>query len=116
VLPTDHDLRLLKQENVARLRGEWGLDVQGAVLNALRAVNAGGHQRLEVALGALPGRSRNRPHVTAVREDGYEANEAVVDFNPNNRCAGSDLLWRPRLRVVISIEAPKQRWDRFGDS
>ena len=117
-LPTEQDSRLLKQETGARLRTEWELEVQRTVLAALSAIHAGGHQRVDVdhPIPEQGSFARVDLTVTAVREDGYEADEVVVDINPESRYAGSDLLWQLTVRVLISIEPPEQRWNRFGDS
>lgn len=117
-LPTEQDIRLLKQETAARLRTEWELEVQSAVLDALRAVQAGGHRRIDVR-HPIPEQghmARIELTVATVREEGYEADEVVVTITPENRYAGSSLLWQLTLRVLISIEPPEQAWDRLGDS
>lgn len=117
-LPTEEDIRLLKQESAARLRTEWELQVQRAVLDALRAVQAGGSHRIDIdhpvpQHGRL---ARIEFTVTAVREDDYEADEVVVEISPERRYAGSSLLWQLTVRVLISIEPPEQRWDRYADT
>jgi hypothetical protein len=116
--PTEEDIRLLKQETAARLRTEWELQVQRAVLEALRAVQAGGSHRIDID-HPLPEQGRLARidlTMTAVREDGYEADEVVVEVTPERRYAGSNLLWQLTVRVLISIEPPEQRWDRYADS
>lgn len=40
--PTSDDIRLLKRETAARIRTEWEIDTQAAVLEALRHVDSGG--------------------------------------------------------------------------
>ena len=117
-LPTEQDIRLLKQETAARLRTEWELEVQGAVLDALSEAQAGGHQRIDVdhPVPQQGHMARIDLTVTAVRNDGYEADEVVIDIIPEDRYAGSNLLWQLTLRVLISIEPPEQAWDRLGDS
>jgi hypothetical protein len=117
-LPTETDLRLLKQETAARLRTEWELKIQRAVLDALRAVQTGGSRRIEVE-HPVPDQglfAQIDLTITPVREDGYEADEVVVEIHPGSRYAGSALLWQLTVRVLISIEPPEQRWDRFGDT
>jgi hypothetical protein len=117
-LPTDEDLRLLKQETAARLRTEWELAVQRQVLSALEAVQSGGTSRIEVS-HPIPTQGHFATvdiTVTEVREDGYDADEVFVEIVPEKRFAGSELLWQLTIRVLISIEPPEQRWDRFGDT
>jgi len=117
-LPTDLDRRLLKQETAARLRTEWEVDVQQSVLDVLRVIGHGGSRRIEV-MHPVQGQgpiARIDVTVEPVREDGYEADEVVVEVVPESRHAGSALLWQLIMRVLISIEPPEQRWDRFGDT
>jgi Protein of unknown function (DUF3039) len=117
-LPTDSDIRLLKQETAARLRTEWELETQQAVLDALRVVHVGGSQRIDIS-HPVPDKGAFAHidlTVAAVREDGYEADEVLVEIVPETQYAGSALLWQLTVRVLISIEPPEQRWDRFGDT
>jgi hypothetical protein len=117
-LPTEADLRLLKQETAARLRTAWEIDVQRAVLDALRTVDAGGSQRIEIQHPVIDQGTFAQVDltVTPVREDWYEADEVVVEILPESKYAGSALLWQLTVRVLISIEPPEQHWDRFGDT
>lgn len=97
--------KLLKQETAARIRTEWELEVQRLVLDALRVIHAGGTHRIEI--------SRPVPDegafayidftVAAVREDEYEADEVEIEIVPEDRYAGSALLWQLTIRVLISI-------------
>lgn len=117
-LPTEADLRLLKQETAVRLRTEWELDVQRAIRDALREVHSGGTHRIEVdhpisTEGAL---AHIDLSITAVREDGYEADEIVLEITPSRQYAGSNLLWELTVRVLISIDPPEQSWDRYKDT
>ena len=117
-LPTSRDERLLKQETAARIRTEWELAVQRAVLEALRVVHAGGTHRIEVS-HPVPGRSHFASvdlTVAAVREDGYEADEIELEVIPERRYAGSALLWQLSVRALISVSPPEQGWDRFGNT
>lgn len=117
-LPTDQDIHLLKQETAARIRTEWELQTQGAVLEALKVIHAGGSQRIDVnhpvpAQGPLACIDIT---VTAVRDESYDADEILVDITPQSKHAGSALLWQLTVRVLISIEPPEQAWDRVGDT
>lgn len=117
-LPTSRDDRLLKQETAARIRTEWELDVQRAVLEALRVVHAGGTHRIEVG-HPVPGKSHFASidlTVAAVREDGYEADEIELEVIPERRYAGSALLWQLSVRALIAVSPPEQGWDRFGNT
>lgn len=83
-LPTAEDERLLKQETAARLVTTWELNVQAQVLDALRAVHAGGSTRFEVAhpihdQGLLATLTLD---VTPVREPGYDADEIELEVFP----------------------------------
>ena len=117
-LPTMSDIRLLKQETAARLRTEWELKTQRAVLDALRDIHAGGSRRIDVShLVPTAGRLAHINFtVVAVREDDFEADEILVEIAPESKHAGCALLWQLTVRVLISIEPPEQRWDRFGDT
>jgi hypothetical protein len=95
-LPTEQDKRLLKQETAARIRTEWELDAQHLVLAALRVVHTGGTHRIEIS-HPVPDKG-TFAHidltVAAVREDGYEADEVEIEILPEDRYAGSALLWQ----------------------
>lgn len=117
-LPNEEDSRLLKQETAARLRTEWELRVQSAVLDALRLTHAGGSKRFEVE-HPVPGQGPFASvdlSVSTVREDDYEADEVMVEILPQSEYAGSSLLWQLTVRILISIDPPEQGWDRFGDT
>lgn len=117
-LPTKKDIRLLKQETAARLRTEWELRTQEAVLGVLRDIHRGGTRRFEVN-HPVPGKGRFARidcTVSVVREAEYEADEVLVEIIPDNQYAGSNLLWQLVVRVLTSIEPPEQRWDRFGNA
>ena len=117
-LPTRTDLTLLKQKTAARLRVEWELEVQRSVLSALRLIHSGGSHQFEVphpipTQGPL---GRVSLTVTPVRDTDYMADEVLVEFAPEARYLGSQLLWQLVVRVLISIEPPEQGWDRHGES
>lgn len=117
-LPSDADVRLLKQETAARLRTEWELETQNAVLEALRSVHSGGHYRTQI-LHPVPGVGHLAEvsiAVETVREDDYRADEITVEITPQPRFAASGLLWQMTIRVLISLEPPEQGWDRLGDT
>lgn len=117
-LPTAADLRLLKQETAARLRTEWELEIQRAVLSTLRKIHSGGSDRFDIQ-HPVPGLGRLAQleiTVVAVRDDHYEADEIQVEILAESKYAGSALLWQLTLRVLISIEPPEQGWDRYGDT
>lgn len=117
-LPTAADHRLLKRETAARLITEWELGVQGQVLDALREVQSGGSTQI-VIQHPVP---ENGPFaqitlvVTAVREDGYDADEIEARVVPVPSHAGSDLAWQLAVRALISLSPPVQGWDRYQDS
>ena len=117
-LPTAEDYRLLKRETAARLLTEWELGVQGQVLGALREVQSGGSVRIVIQhpipdSGQL---AQVRLAVTAVREDGYKADEIEAEIVPASSNAGSDLAWRLGIRILISLSPPEHGWDRYKDS
>jgi hypothetical protein len=117
-LPTTDDQRLLKQETAARLRTEWELEVQRQVMDALRVVQVGGTHRIKVN-HPIPTKGELAEidvHVEPVRDDGYEADEIVIETIPARGYAGSNLLWQLTLRVLITISPPEQGWDRYGDT
>ena len=117
-LPTELDKRLLKQETAARIRTEWELQAQRLVLDALRVIHAGGTHRIEIS-HPVPGEGAFAHidfTVAAVREDEYEADEIELEIVPENRHAGSALLWQLTIRALISINPPEQGWDRFAST
>lgn len=117
-MPTEDDLRLLKQETAARLRTQWELDVQRTIRDALRAVHGGGACRIDVG-HPIPDRgtiAHVALSVTAVREDDFEADEIDVDIVPTGEYAGSHLVWQLTIRVLISVCPPEQSWDRFKNT
>lgn len=117
-LPTEQDNRLLKQETAARIRTEWELEVQALLLDALRVIHAGGTHRIDIG-HPVPGKgafARIDLTVAAVRDDEYEADEVELAIVPDDRYAGSALLWQLTIRVLISINPPEQGWDRFDNT
>lgn len=117
-LPTDDDIRLLKQETAARLMTEWELGVQRLVADALHTIHGGGTAQLAIE-HPIPGEggfAQVEISVTTVREDHYEADEVVVEIVPAARFAGSNLMWQLIGRVLNSIDPPEQRWDRYKDT
>lgn len=114
-LPTDQDARLLRQETASRLRTEWELDIQKAVLGILKVIHAGGSQRIDIH---HPVRSSEpvalvNLTVAPVREDGYDADEVLLEIVPEDHFAGTHLLWQLTTRLLVSIEPPEQGWDRY---
>lgn len=117
-LPSEQDIKMLKQETAARLRTTWELATQRSVLDVLSAVNEGGSRRFDVP-HPVPGHGRLAQveiTVALVREAGYDADEVLVEVLPESTHAGSVLLWQLTIRVLISIEPPEQGWDRVGDT
>ncbi len=117
-LPTAADHRLLKRETAARLMTEWELGVQEQVLDALRDIQSGGSTHIVIKhpvpdKGSL---ARITLVVTAVREDGYEADEIEAKIIPVSPHAGSDLAWQLAIRTLISLSPPEQSWDRYQNS
>lgn len=102
-LPTDEDRRLLKQETAARLLTLWELSIQEQLLEALRAIHAGGTHQVEIthpitrdAVATLT------MTVTLVREPDYAADEVDLELTPTRAHAGSNLLWQLTLRALIT--------------
>jgi hypothetical protein len=117
-LPTAEDHRLLKRETAARLMTEWELGVQEQALKALREVRSGGSTRITVP-HPVPGNGSLAQFtlaVTAIREDGYEADEIEAEIVPASSHAGSNLAWRLTTRILISLSPPEQGWDRYKNS
>lgn len=114
-LPTEQDIRLLKQETASRLRTEWELGIQSAALDALRVVHAGGNHRIDVS-HPVPDHgliARIDLTVTVIRDHDYETDEVLLEITPEPRYAGTQLLWQLTTRFLISIEPPEQGWDRY---
>jgi hypothetical protein len=117
-LPTDEDQRLLRRETAARLITEWELAVQRQVLEALRLVHDGGRQRLEVVHPRYAGQKLAVVEltVTAVREDGYAADEILLQISAVHGSIGSNLEWQLTTRVLTTLSPPVQGWDRYKDT
>lgn len=117
-LPTEQDERLLKQETAARLRTMWELEAQRLVHDALRAIHAGGTQLIDIPHPVLDQGAFAHINLTVniAREDGYDADEVELEIVPEDRYAGSALLWQLTIRLLISINPPEQSWDRFGNT
>lgn len=117
-MPTSDDVRLLKRERAALRLTEWELEIQQQLVGALREVHRGGETSFRLCHPA----SQQRPMATvtitvvAVRVDGYEADEIVVDIVPESRHAGSQLLWQAIVRVLTTLHPPQQGWDRYSNS
>lgn len=117
-LPTDADIRLLKQETAARLMTEWELTVQRQVRDALKQIHAGGSVRFDVAhpvAGQTP-IATLAIEIAPVREEGYAADEIEVEMLTEKRYLGGDLEWQLRTRVLISLCPPEQGWDSYKRS
>ncbi|KGJ71747.1 hypothetical protein GY21_20080 [Cryobacterium roopkundense] len=114
-LPSNEDLRLLKQETSARLLTEWELSVQLEILGALRAVADGGSARLVVShpLAAKGILAQLTIEVTPVRDSDYEADEIQLTVETESQFKGSNLEWQLTLRALISLSPPEQGWDRL---
>lgn len=54
--------------------------------------------------------------VAEVRDEGYEADEILIEMDAPTRWAGSDTAWQALLRVLISVCPPEQDWERTRDS
>ena len=116
-LPTDEDRRLLKQETAARLLTLWELSVQDQLLEALRAIHAGGTQQVEIAHPITRDAVATLTiTVTLVREPDYAADEVDLELTPTRAHAGSNLLWQLTLRALITLSPPEQGWDRYKDT
>ena len=117
-LPTDVDLRLLKRERAAALMTEWELETQRRVSHALNQACTGENAWFELShpVSTLGQMAHVSIAVVEVKEDGYEADEIVVDIIPTPRHAGSDMLWQATVRVLTTINPPQQGWDRYKDS
>jgi hypothetical protein len=118
-LPTERDVRLLRQESMARVLTEWHLAVQAQMLNALRIVRAGGSTRITIrhpppdkgnfALLVLS--------VTPLRDPGYQSDDIDLEVRPTrSQYAGGALLWELTIRALISLSPPEQGWDRYKDT
>lgn len=117
-LPHAEDIRLLKQETAARLRTQWELETQKLLLETLRLIGAGGSRRISID-HPVPNQGKFAVvdlTVAPVRDEGYEADEMVVEIIPESRYAGSNLLWEMTTRILISLEPPEQGWDRDRDT
>lgn len=114
-LPIVEDIRLLKQETVARLLTTWELRIQRHLHEALVRIACGGSAEIVVD-HPFP---NNNPiaklivTIAIVREDDYEADEVELEVVPESKWEGSNLLWQLTVRALISLCPPEQGWDRF---
>lgn len=123
-LPTEEDQQLLKRETAARLRTEWEIDIQRAVLEALKIVHTGGTHRIEIN-HTVPAEGHFASvdiTVTLVRKEDFpadeeiiEADEILVEVFPKDR-KFPGLFWQLIIRLLTSIEPPEQSWDTFGNT
>ncbi|MFF1818219.1 DUF3039 domain-containing protein [Kribbella sp. NPDC058245] len=117
-LPADEDKRLLRRETAARLMTEWELEVQRQVLEALRCVHDGGTRRIEVRQPRHVERKLAVVDltVTAVRDEGYEADEILLEIDTVHGSIGTNLEWQLTMRMLIALSPPVQSWDRYKDA
>lgn len=117
-MPTEADVRLLKRERAALRLTEWELEIQQQLASALREVQRGGETQFTLRHAASQQGTIATVTITVVevRDDGYEADEIVVDIIPQSRHAGSQLFWQATLRVLTTLNPPQQGWDRYKDS
>lgn len=115
--PQTRTIASQKQETAARLLTLWELSIQEQLLEALRAIHAGGTHQVEIthpitrdAVATLT------MTVTLVREPDYAADEVDLELTPTRAHAGSNLLWQLTLRALITLSPPEQGWDRYKDT
>lgn len=116
-LPTETDTRLLKRETAARMVTRWELDVQRKLLETLRQTHTGGSARLEIAHPILTHQRLATLDLTIARvvEEGYRADEIVLEVIGHHDYVGSSLLWQMTMRALITLSPPEQGWDRYQD-
>lgn len=117
-LPTDQDVRLLRQETAARIRTSWELGIQQRCGQALRAAADGVAQRFEIVhpVASQGVMAQVEISITEVRDDEIPSDEVVVDVRPRSELAGSNLHWGLIIRLLRSIDPPEQSWDRYQDT
>ncbi|MDR2566089.1 MAG: DUF3039 domain-containing protein [Bifidobacteriaceae bacterium] len=124
-LPTDLDVRLLRQESAARLLTEWDLAVQAQMLEALRVVQGGGSTRVMIkhpfaGFAQLPRNGDLALLVLSVefqREPDYQSDDIILEVVPaQSSYKGTELIWKLTIRALVSLNPPEQAWDRYQDT
>lgn len=117
-LPADDDRRQLKRETAARLLTAWELRIQHLVLEALSTVTDGGTADFTLPHPTDPQARFGKCSVTMeqIREPGFDREETVVEIDLEKEFLTSELGWRARMHVLISISPPETGWDRFRDT
>lgn len=121
-LPQPSDINLLKLETAARLRTQWELDIQTKVFQSLERVHSGGSQRVEFLhpiqdRGPMCAMNLTVSLERAIDLDGtIDADVINVEFFPRPEYESSSLFWSLILRVLISLEPPQEKWERFKNS
>lgn len=115
--PTDVDFRLLRQETAARILTDWELGIQRDIQVGFESVERGESTAIQVGhpVKHAVQLTRLTIEMTEVREDGYEADEILVEFTTDSRYKSSDLEWQAIIRALISLHPPSQTWDRYRD-
>lgn len=123
-LPSELDIRLLKQETSSRFLTEWELEIQDQMLHALRIVHEGGSVRIKIVNPQHRDDPTHRRHLVAildlsvkqVRDLDYESDDIGLEVHPAPSYQGGELLWQVIMRALISLSPPEQGWDRYKDT
>lgn len=116
--PTAEDIRLLKRETAAQLRTTWEFNIQRQIRDLLNEIQAGGSRKFSIQhpVANQDLMAQLELDIVPVREDGYEADEVLLEITPHNRFAGTNLMWQLTTRVLTTISPPESGWDRTGDT
>ncbi|MFC8531046.1 DUF3039 domain-containing protein [Nocardia sp. NPDC057227] len=116
LLPTEHDVLLLKRETAAAALTRWHLTLQSEVAQALDRLGKAASTRI-----ALPHPSKPIAigtvdiELDVVREDGTPREDFFLTVDLRSEHQVSTWGWRAIERVLISIAPPVQDWDRHGN-
>ncbi|WP_024874887.1 DUF3039 domain-containing protein [Saccharomonospora piscinae] len=115
--PGEEDIRLHKREAASAALQQWELDVQSQLTEQLRRVQAGGTTRATIRR-PLSEQSLTEIQltVTTCRDDGYEADEVVLEIATASRWVGSELEWQFINRALSVLNPPEQQWGRYGNT
>lgn len=106
-LPTEKDLRILKEETAARIRLRWELDLQQRVEGMLRALS-GSESSESTVDHPITGAPFAAIRIT--RAETADTEEYVVELKDLS-LHGSALVAVLERRVLLSISRPVQDWD-----
>jgi len=111
LLPTAHDLRLLKREQVSRVLTDWEVGIQSGIGRVLAELAPGLPARMQVK-HPTRGTHMAEVEIEVNPEDDLHVLTAEIRLVPEH--IASDLGWELRTRVLTSLSPPSEDWDSAG--